>query len=117
MGASGCCDNGTCVEKTGDSCPSGQATCKPVGETCGDNNRNEAFGNHKLTDLTHLRGGYFSANGEFIKPTQSSCNTVEKSHPLSNWLHQENVSSNGKKVKHGPVYVYDKIVKQLNSYF
>lgn len=114
MGASGCCDNGSCVEKTGDTCPNGQSTCESVGESC-ENNRNEPFGNHKLSELTHLRGGYFSANGEFVNATDSSFETVEKSHPLSNWLHQENVSSSGKKVKHGPVYVYDKIVKQYGK--
>ena len=56
MGASGCC-NGTKCE----TCNEGQTGNCSSDADC--QNTKENFGNHKLT---HMSGGYFTAEGDFI---------------------------------------------------
>lgn len=103
MGASGCC-NGTQCE----TCNEGQTGNCSSNADC--QKTKESFGNHKLT---HMSGGYFTAEGDFIPNTKTD--SSKKDHDLSNWIHQENYISKGMKVKKGPVYVYDKIVKKYGK--
>ena len=123
----GCCKNNKCVSKSevtlgtcndpndgNKCCPSGKKKdCKSDNDCQSDTTEiNEPFSNIRLCDITKLKSGYFSVDGSFIKngkPTPKYF--AEKDHDLSKWLHQENFLSNGKRVKNGPVLVYDKIVE------
>ena len=101
----GCCtDENKCGQ-----CPEGQkGTCKKDADC-----QKQNFDNSKNFKLNQKTGGFigrFTATGEFISEESNN-----ESNPLSNWIHQEGKIVDGKPVKEGPVYIFNKIVEKYGN--
>lgn len=122
MGSSGCCNGDKCEQ-----CPEGQSGDCNSDADC-QTSKTENFKNQKISDLNNIQNGYFSASGQYIRNSFSSCHSdnkqslcakpakkITKKHDLSNWIHQENKVIDKKKITKGPVYIYDQVVKKYGK--
>ena len=98
---------GCCKEQKCGQCPkdkSGQKLCKKDSDC---KSEIQGFTNTQYFKINDLSEGSYTAAGEYV------CNKEDKN--LSKWIHQEGKMINGKPIKEGPVFMFNKIVEKYGK--